>query len=468
MKINKAIIDNILRTLPVGYYLGRRIEIELDETEETSRINLLEQKIYISYKQLLTNYEYNNFEDMEEDVRSNFYHEIGHSLLSPISKKIIIDTDIFNIFEDQRIETLLSSFFMNVNFRNNLLRHYASNQEPFFRAVRLNLGKAEHVKEVYELIYKYSNLRFTPSPINTIKYQLDIKRLYDKIINQNEENTGGENCKLSIEENKIIEKDIQDLKRIITDKKYVKNIFNKCFETLFQYDNTNFRKKIENILIGRHQLKKNEPTCRRSHFGKIEPKLIKDSNNDYKWFIKNKNGKEHYGSKVKLNIFLDKSGSTKSLETKFNSILHELYEVEKKVSYFSFDLIKIDTNFEISQKKDRIIVSEGGNSLSSVLQDIYHFVQTPGAQNLNIVLFQGDATTDDIYDKKQKKILKSNSREQKEMFRIFNRKEVLIISDYSNQESIKEYCKNAKTVLTSNYAEELENHILKFFAQNLI
>ena len=107
----KAITD----TLPIGLYAGRRIEAELKEKEDCSYYNPELDTVVISYNQLTEGF--NNLSDtadIEMLVRSNFYHEISHAILTPRKMRV---NDIINIFEDERIETLLNHFYYGTDFK---------------------------------------------------------------------------------------------------------------------------------------------------------------------------------------------------------------------------------------------------------------------------------------------------------------------------------------------------------------
>ena len=53
MDISKAQVETILKTLPIGYYIGRNIKVSLSETEECSFYDQINDEILISYQQLL-------------------------------------------------------------------------------------------------------------------------------------------------------------------------------------------------------------------------------------------------------------------------------------------------------------------------------------------------------------------------------------------------------------------------------
>ena len=108
MELSFARCEQILDTLPIGYYTGRRIGISLDAQEETSFYSPMEDKIIVSYpiiahraKQMPEG------ANDEEAVRSMLYHEVSHAILTP--QKMRPQDDI-NIFEDERIESVLRNY----------------------------------------------------------------------------------------------------------------------------------------------------------------------------------------------------------------------------------------------------------------------------------------------------------------------------------------------------------------------
>src|SRR5690554_5424089 len=118
MNITKERAQSILQTLPVGYYLKRNIDVELSETASTSYIDLQTERITIAMNNFHKAHKFVvSDEQLEETVRAILYHELSHALLTP--KKLRI-TNRMNVFEDERIETLLKNFYINVDFKQNI------------------------------------------------------------------------------------------------------------------------------------------------------------------------------------------------------------------------------------------------------------------------------------------------------------------------------------------------------------
>lgn len=194
MNVSASYCEEVLRTLPVGYYLGHQVTMNLDTKGDATFINMENESITVSYKNIADMCE-NAPEDIDKEsiIRSLFYHEISHAIMTPSPKTLPKDPnffrtvcgltptqsqyifsifkDLFNIFEDERIETLLADYYMNVNFKRNviLLNNIDPNVEQynkdpikkFFVLVRYRVGPEELVKEVSSIIRTYGNITAT-------------------------------------------------------------------------------------------------------------------------------------------------------------------------------------------------------------------------------------------------------------------------------------------------------------------
>ena len=157
MEITYNNLKNILKTLPIGYYIGRNIPVTMEEYSNMSYYNPAKDEIVIGYKLILDAYNkvehMYKVEDEESVIRGLLYHEVSHAMLTPDTKYLFSVRhnlqDIINIFEDERIETLLRKFYMNVNFKRNVvfLNNYDGTKKPenardaFYQAVRFRNNK---------------------------------------------------------------------------------------------------------------------------------------------------------------------------------------------------------------------------------------------------------------------------------------------------------------------------------------
>ena len=115
MKVSLAQVEGILKTLPIGLYALSRVETTLSADEETSFYNPVTNSITISYPIIALGLEkVTNPDLIETAVRTMLYHEVSHAILTP---RNLYNTDIRNIAEDERIETLLRNYYLGVDFK---------------------------------------------------------------------------------------------------------------------------------------------------------------------------------------------------------------------------------------------------------------------------------------------------------------------------------------------------------------
>ena len=440
--------NKILRTLPISYYLKRKINVILSEQANISYVDLMKDTIIISYPQIAA-YDI----ESEEDIRALLYHEVSHAMLSPIPKEMIIDKGIFNIFEDERIEIINKDTFMNTDFKKTLSRVSPfkiplTEKEYFFNLVRHRIGKKEELEIVDLLIKKYSHLAFSPKPQNIIDYQEDIKRLYDLTLNS-EQSYQTKDCEAWLN---ILKSTVSGEEKESNENHINSDIFN-------YYDNPSFRKELKRIFDSKKLEKGINSSSKNTYSGRLRPKSINKPNDNYKWWIKNGDGFIKNHKKICLNLFIDQSGSFKINEDKVNSILKELSRIEKEYQDFIFNLITIDTDINIST--DKKICCNGSNSLTSKLKVITRQVINSKYKNINIVLFDGIAIDKEVIDPITNQVLPSYSKAQAENFKYFNLPRTIIISNTSNKEYIEEYCYNTTRIYSTNYLKELEVNILK-------
>ena len=189
--VSNVKIKKILDTLPIGYYLGTRATIEFSETATTSVCSPITQTIIVAA---------NNVHDairslpdginVEPFIRAALYHEVSHLILTPKSMEV---NNIRNIFEDERIETILGGYFKDVNFKKFvfLLNNWKPDYEPdsaeslFYSIVRFRQGPEELVERVGKIIKKFRSINAnTPwcgaSP-DVVNYCWDIDSLWGDV-----------------------------------------------------------------------------------------------------------------------------------------------------------------------------------------------------------------------------------------------------------------------------------------------
>ncbi len=172
--INYNVVQNILNTLPIGYYLGRSISVTLS-TGMDSYFNPAKDEIVIGYQAIemafknLAKSTYKINEHSEEElIRGILYHEISHVILTPKDLKSYDNryADQINIFEDERIETIFKKYYMNTNFKKNVIifNDYHKGDSPrnaleaFYFIVRFHVGPKNYVNRVAQIIRNYRNI----------------------------------------------------------------------------------------------------------------------------------------------------------------------------------------------------------------------------------------------------------------------------------------------------------------------
>ena len=90
-------------------------------------------------------------------------------------------------------------------------------------------------------------------------------------------------------------------------------------------------------------------------------------------------------------------------------------------------------------------------------------MQLPQTYNYNIVLFDGDAYSNDVYKARVKKWLPDGKG-----FQAFNNNNCMIISDPTNKKYVDKYAPTVKTIYTHNYVAELTDNVMKALQNALI
>lgn len=500
MKITKERAQSILQTLPIGYYLKRNVEVELSETASTSYINLQTESITISMNNLHTAHKsVASDEQLEETVRAILYHELSHALLTP--KKLTI-TNRMNVFEDERIETLLKNFYINVDFKQNIDKivnvNTLSDMEPwdlFFKIVRFRQGPKDLVDRVAKIIK--THMHINSETTNLWKYEYDVDRLYEDVKlyaeqlkrehttrlekeevehetdEQSEEQTDESNETEDEAEKVLInhndETEDKELTDIETDsetatetdenelsEEELDELTNKLISTLNKsMDNSETKqyiKELTPIVKQARTQQSNTGSAINSYSGVFNPRSV--MNNDYRYFVqKNRTGHLKQFSKIRLNLYIDRSGSFYYSQDTVNAFLNALSKLEKEITDFEFNVVTIGSGEIVHDKNNRQIKCSGGNALTNKIFDIAKSLTCSNCTLYNIVLFDGYAFSHDVPYSIQKMSSMSN-------FKVFNSTNTYIISDYDNERVISEYAPLAKTTLTKNYAKSFKEQIL--------
>lgn len=455
MQVTYELVNSILKTLPISYYLKRKLNVQLVKDIPNSYIDLMNDSIYISFNQIKKMKDINNI-NIESHIRTILYHEVSHAMLSPIPKSYIISKEDYNVFEDERIETLSNNLYLDVDFKKTLFaltpnRIALTEHDEFFDIVRLRLGTYEQNVMIDNIIKKHSHLKYQPYEQNVSEYQHDISLLHKSIFKPNELSVADkENIdKLS---NPTFCKEFNDSK----DGNDIHIDLNSIFD---YYSNKEFRKELIAIFESIKLSKGMNSSSKLAYSGRIRPKQINKPNDTYKWWVKQGDGFIKNNKKLCLNLFIDQSGSFKPFEQKANSIIKELIRLEKIYPFFKLNLITLDNDINYVSKRQ--IYCSGGNSLTSKIKyEIKKFYNSQN-QNINILLFNGDLIDMDTTDPITNEYLPKYSDLQAKNLIHFNLPNTFIISDYANKKYLDEYCNDIKVIYTNNYLEEFEANILK-------
>lgn len=505
-------IENILKTLPVGYYIGRNVPLKLTN-ENGSYYVPMDDEAYISYPMLnnvMTKIESKlNDENIERLTRTLTYHEISHAFITPKSLSM---NKIVNVFEDERIESMYRNYYKGVDFKELLMlvndwdgKTEPAHDTPFsvwYSLVRYHLGKPRFLIKVAALLKKYRKLHRFSNYWSSCIYKDEIMALYREVeedflkdelekqrkaeeearaadeeeqqndntgmsmnagddndaeesdeMNETEFNTVGQS-EVSPEElrekqleeqlNEMSDEERQELFENIT--RAADEEVKKLFENSQVYVNPGVQERLANIILANKKVTKSNASAINAYSGVFDPRsVIRD---DYKWFVQqNRQGNVKQFSKIKLNLFIDNSGSFSWNETIVNQLLFALKKLEQQEPNFTFDLITMNTRFELKKKNERELHCDGGNDIPAYSEGIIKKVQDRQSMNYNIVLFDGDALSDPIEGRSGKQ------------FKRFNMPNTVMILEDSNRKYAETYCKGIKRIYTRRYAAELIDQV---------
>lgn len=243
---------------------------------------------------------------------------------------------------------------------------------------------------------------------------------------------------------------------IKTDIKDLKKMFEKAFDanselsSEYRQQLEDFRKTAETI-IGNFNKKNKSGSGVSAYSGVFNPRMV--SRPDYRFFERSMStqGNNQFGT-CHLNLFIDCSGSFCGSQKIMNGILRVLTDIESKNRNFSLDVSFINHNyFDCETVRQRAFRATGGNDIPVDMKERFLKRQKPQTCNYNIVLFDGDAFSDN-YD---------NEKEQIRRFSAFDFKQTTLITDDDNERYLGKGFKSAKVIITKNYTDELIKHITK-------
>lgn len=485
MEITKFEVEKILRTLPIGYYIKRDVKVTLSDGN-ASYYDSMNDDITISYEMIKRVMDkLPETEDLENSIRCLLYHETSHAFLTPKDLKM---TTIINVFEDERIESILRTYYKDVDFRTFVKRVNNFKNEPpksafdlYYQIVRYRLGPVRFLNDVHAIITRFQSIESNWSYKDAIEdLYNDIEKYWnefvakhtiedmnsdeltnalknneiDVTINEQFKDIDDEETRNNIDEQlKNIQDNIKNIEKFESEyaERAINNVVNK-------YSSTDVLNDVFTILAQYRHTTKTNGSAINAYSGIFNPRsVVRD---DYKYFVQqNRLGHVKAFSKLHLNLFIDCSGSFYRSDDTINQILYALTKFEKQNKDFTFDMIACGMGQKLLPKNERIQNSRGGNRLDNSIFDLFKQQQFVDCQNVNIVCFDGYAFSD-FWNKAEEYAAYKNMT-------AFDTNTTTIISDYSNECALKT-CKNAKIVMTNNYADNLYKYImltLKQFAK---
>lgn len=499
MNLSLAKCESIINTLPIGFYTGRRIDIKLDSTAETSYYDPMNDKIMVSYpiiaERLRQTAEGTCSE--EEAIRSMLYHEVSHAILTPSADELTNNFKI-NVFEDERIETVLRNYFHGVNFRKQLYDIHGGrippandNKSAYFNAVRFGLGTAVVQKEINRMLKKYAKMNRSSQRYGDDRlpacYEYDVEKLWNLISKEyannpqefqpqeNGENRAKNMDRLCQGNGKSKEKSSSkkqndnkgeegqeipsmqqfegDSHECEIDEEQIKRMVGASLSKHNGLDEAKTEKLVEfqkavEMIINNFNKKNHGGSGISAYSGVFNPRAV--ARKDYRFFERSMSiqGNNKFGT-CHLNLIIDCSGSFCDNVPLTNGILAVLSEIERKNRNFSMDVAFINHDFHLCESvKERTMHACGGNDIPDNMKEILIKLQKPQTCNYNIILFDGDA------------ICNRYSSDNCKLFSVFDMKQTTLITDPDNEVYMHPPFTSTKVVVTENYTEELIDHII--------
>ena len=205
--ISTQTVKDVLKTLPIGYYIGRDVPVEEDNTS-TSSYDLMNDIIRINTNDVVDTINRNsNVNSLEEDIRAVLYHELSHAMLTP---KTICPSFEVNVVEDVRIQEINRGYFHGVDW-DDFDRRYLAETKPdcaenaFIRFCKLgevpaNVPNTKAFIKLYDVLksivktYTISKFNAVSQKISPYSYIYDCQDLFYKfkqLFDQNNQNNQG-------------------------------------------------------------------------------------------------------------------------------------------------------------------------------------------------------------------------------------------------------------------------------------
>lgn len=494
MEISYLQVKKIFDTLPVGYYIGRDVQRELSNDSKESFYDPMNDKICISYSFIKEGLKETDEKNIENDVRTLLYHEVSHAFLTPKylmrrfsecfprSEYSISSNIVINIFEDERIERIFDNFFLGVDFDKYCKRvnHWtgilkAKNIEEAwydFIRFRTTIKTCEYLLPMIDYIIKKHFLlntnmhrfdrRVTDYCQDVINLFKNFYHEWNKDSKKSESNSKASTDKtdstslsisssdsstspdLDIKSEKVKPgKSEEKKKESVISKSALKDIIN---HVTTPYIDDKMIETFKQIFNKNSKITKRNSSAINTYSGMFDTRsVVRD---DYKFFLQsNRIGHQKAYSKMKLNLFIDRSGSFGSSVNTVNKIIYALQKVEKLNPNFEFDVVTIGMDERLLPKNNRTFSAHGGNAITPKMTSIYNSLQSTQHEVINILLFDGECYTDCAF-------------ENCKYLGCFNNKKSVIISENSNKRAFDKYIPGVKVKYCTNFTDELYKSII--------
>lgn len=511
MQVTYNQVKKILDTLPIGYYLGHAIPpVKLSKISDSTYINQITEEITVSFKNVQAMLQNAPDDiDVESVVRGLLYHEVSHAVLTPpmtfiddftprvrfdgstydlfvvlgraYRKKfnhpfpLTVSKDIINIVEDERIETLLKDYYLNVDFRKNVvLLNGITNPEKelenadllkrLFLVCRYHVGTQKELESLTDLIF-YRKKLTNKSEEAEIKCYLDNIETFAITVlrnvniptqqdGQNQQSSDGKQSdnKESKDEQSNGTPSPLEISELFKDNTHIRKdageIRDKLKKLSTNQEAASCADRLNRIITTAMNKRKMRSGAHTAYAGNIDPRLC--SNNDYRWFTKKSTiGAGKRFDKININLFCDNSASFEDDENNLNGLIVTLLKLAEQNKDLTVTTTHINRSIRRGTKEDMFVHCNGGTVLDDSIKTIYPSLQKPNATNWNVVVFDGYC-------------------QKPENFTVFNHPNVIMVVDDSNKTTIKTYCPQTRSkIITGNYAEEFEQTVLALLEQAL-
>ena len=372
--------------------------------------------------------------------------------------------------EDDRIETLLKDYYLNVDFRKNVVLlngitdpekelENADFLKRLFLVCRYHVGTQEELTLLKKVI-SYSKKVTNRSDEMAVKYYVNnIDNFAVAVLNnvkipsnqddQNQQSSDNKKSKNDQQNATPSPVEISDLfKDTPSMRKEAEEIKGMLKKTTTNQKAARCADRLNRIITSAMNKRKMRSGAHTAYAGNIDPRLC--ANNDYRWFTKKSttgNGKRF--DKININLFCDNSWSFRGDEDNLNGLIVTLLKLAEQNKDLTVTTTHINKTIRRGTKEDMFVHCKGGTELDDSIKAIYPSLQKPNATNWNVVVFDGYCT-------------------KEENFSVFNHPNVIMVVDNSNRNTINTYCPQTRSkIITGDYAKEFEQTVLSLLEQAL-